>query len=604
MESLGEQLAEHAAHLDAAMHRFLADLRRFDDGQGWALQAAQTCAHWLAWRLGMDRGTAREHLRVAHRLGELSLVDDALRRGALSYSKVRAITRVAVPATEAVLIGMAERMTANQLETTCRKLRMTQRQPADPSESAEHRFLSRRDRDDGMTQITVVLRPDEAARLFCVLDAIAAEHTTGTTPEDVSAETRSPSDPPTRKIRELRFDRCDALMEMAERQARGRQPERAAIDLVITVSAAALSDPALDRVGAADGVPLPVPASARGGDAALDRVGAADGVPLPVSAALGGDRAPHERLGALADRMRLLPSAAALIDCVGTAAGTCLPLSTIRRLACDTGVVIVAEDEHGTPLSVGRKHRMVTGSQKRALARRDPHCQFPGCTNSRFLEAHHIKHWLDGGTTDLISLLNLCSHHHNLLHEHRFIIEAGKPPRFFDELGRPIEHVPARPQPMNLGWAAIRAANANLEIREDTNMCRWDGADADYEAAIAELCRLEDLACELPRKRSQDLPIATTSDRITPCAWDRSTTRHTAGSFLSNLEESSRLRGPRAFRRPSSGAEDVELGLGVAHQLLGDRIGAGAAAEVRHRRDDRVGADQRVEQDVADDREQ
>ncbi len=127
MELLGEQLAEHAAHLDAAMHRFLGDLRRFDEGQGWALQSAQSCAHWLAWRLGMDRGTAREHLRVAHRLAELPLVDDALRRGAMSYSKVRAITRVALPATEAALVELAEHMTASQLEATCRKLRMTQR---------------------------------------------------------------------------------------------------------------------------------------------------------------------------------------------------------------------------------------------------------------------------------------------------------------------------------------------------------------------------------------------------------------------------------------------------------------------------------------------
>ncbi len=429
MESLGEQLAEHAAHLDAAMHRFLSDLRRFDDGQGWALQSAQSCAHWLAWRLGMDRGTAREHLRVARRLGELPLVDDELRRGAISYSKVRAITRVAAPATEAALIGMAQHMTANQLEATCRKLRMTQRQSVDPNESAEHRFLSRRDREDGMTQITVVLRADEAARLFGVLDAIAADRTIA---NNVSAETRSPPDQPTRRITGHRFDRCDALMEMAERQARGDHPARTAVDLVVTVSAAALA-----------------------GDVAT----------------------PLDGIGVAAD-------------------GTPLPLSTIRRLACDAGVVIVAEDEHGTPLSVGRKHRTVTGGLKRALARRDPHCQFPGCPNSVFLEAHHIKHWTDGGTTDLVNLVNLCTHHHDLLHEHHFAIDAGRPPRFFDDVGRAIEHVPARPQPANLGWPAIRAANVNLEIREHTNLCRWDGADIEYEAAIAELCRLEDQACE------------------------------------------------------------------------------------------------------------
>ncbi|HSK02908.1 MAG TPA: DUF222 domain-containing protein, partial [Kofleriaceae bacterium] len=91
LESLGERIAEQAAHLDAALHRLLTDLRTFDRGGGWHTQGARSCAHWLSWRVGWGLGTAREHLRVADRLADLPLLDDALRRGEVSYAKLRAI---------------------------------------------------------------------------------------------------------------------------------------------------------------------------------------------------------------------------------------------------------------------------------------------------------------------------------------------------------------------------------------------------------------------------------------------------------------------------------------------------------------------------------
>src|SRR5690242_21847950 len=68
LEQLGERIAEQAAHLDAAMHRFLTDLREFDQRGGWHQQGARTCAHWLAWRVGWDLVTSRERVRVAGKL--------------------------------------------------------------------------------------------------------------------------------------------------------------------------------------------------------------------------------------------------------------------------------------------------------------------------------------------------------------------------------------------------------------------------------------------------------------------------------------------------------------------------------------------------------
>src|SRR5215217_6693445 len=127
LEQLGERIAEQAAHIDAAMHRVLSDLREFDARGGWFRQGARSCAHWLAWRVGWDLVTARERVRVAGKLGEFPTIDDALRRGEVSYSKARAMMRVATPANETLLLEHARLMTASQLETLCRKYALVQR---------------------------------------------------------------------------------------------------------------------------------------------------------------------------------------------------------------------------------------------------------------------------------------------------------------------------------------------------------------------------------------------------------------------------------------------------------------------------------------------
>jgi hypothetical protein len=120
LEQLGERIAEQAAHLDAAMHRLLADLREFDERGGWHVQGALSCAHWLSWRVGWDLVTARERVRVARKLAEFPTIDDALRRGEVSYSKARALVRVATPANEVLLLDHARLMTASQLEKLSR----------------------------------------------------------------------------------------------------------------------------------------------------------------------------------------------------------------------------------------------------------------------------------------------------------------------------------------------------------------------------------------------------------------------------------------------------------------------------------------------------
>src|SRR5688500_8612642 len=127
LERLGEKIAEEAAHLDAAMHRLLTHLREFDERGGWHVQGARSCAHWLSWRVGWDIGTARERVRVARRLGECPKIDEALRRGEMSYSKARAMVRVATPMNEELLLDSARLMPAAHLESLCKKYAMVQR---------------------------------------------------------------------------------------------------------------------------------------------------------------------------------------------------------------------------------------------------------------------------------------------------------------------------------------------------------------------------------------------------------------------------------------------------------------------------------------------
>ena len=99
-----------------------------------------------------------------------------------------------------------------------------------------------------------------------------------------------------------------------------------------------------------------------------------------------------------------------------------LPLESVKRLCCDGSTITVVENQNGEPLNIGRKTRSVPTAIKRALHARDKHCRFPGCHNSRFIDAHHIHHWSAGGETCLDNLMLLCSQHHRLVHEGGFRI--------------------------------------------------------------------------------------------------------------------------------------------------------------------------------------
>ena len=116
LERLEARIRELAGHLTAATCQFLLLVADFDERQGWADWEMTSCAAWLSWKCQIAPGTAREQVRVARCLVDNLLIRREFAAGRLSYAKVRALTRIVTPETEADLVEMATPMTAGQLE--------------------------------------------------------------------------------------------------------------------------------------------------------------------------------------------------------------------------------------------------------------------------------------------------------------------------------------------------------------------------------------------------------------------------------------------------------------------------------------------------------
>jgi len=120
LEELEEEIATLSAHIHAATHRLLTLIAEYDRRRGWELGGHRSCAHWLSFRTGIDLGAAREKVRAARALEELPLASASMARGELSFSKIRALTRVATPENEEDLVELARGSTAAQLERMIR----------------------------------------------------------------------------------------------------------------------------------------------------------------------------------------------------------------------------------------------------------------------------------------------------------------------------------------------------------------------------------------------------------------------------------------------------------------------------------------------------
>ena len=172
IDRLGDEIAELSAHLEAATARLLDLIREFDAREGWN-NGFRSCAAWLSWRVGYAPGAAREHVRVARALGSLPLLSQALARGELSYAKVRELTRVATPETEAKLFAVGRTGTAEHVERIVRGWRRMDRK-AEAQEAARHhtsRALHVYQDEDGAVRIRGRLAPEVGAVLLKALEA-------------------------------------------------------------------------------------------------------------------------------------------------------------------------------------------------------------------------------------------------------------------------------------------------------------------------------------------------------------------------------------------------------------------------------------------------
>jgi hypothetical protein len=240
LERLGNEIAELSAHLDAATARLLDLIREFDARGGW--EGARSCADWLSWRVGLDLGAARERVRVARALGELPLLSAALARGELSYSKVRALTRVATPETEARLLAVGRAGTAAHVEKIVRGWRYVDRQMEAKAATARHwgRTLQVYTDEDGMVVVRGRLAPEAGAVLVRALEAAGEVLYKGA--RALGDPAQGPvADPPTHG--QQRADALALVAETALEHGLGAAPRSERYQVVVHVDAAALADP-------------------------------------------------------------------------------------------------------------------------------------------------------------------------------------------------------------------------------------------------------------------------------------------------------------------------------------------------------------------------
>lgn len=361
-ETLGRQITELCGYIYAATYRLLVLIREFDEQGGWHQHGLCSCAHWLNFKCGIGLNAAREKVRVARALKDLPKISAAFEQGRLSYSKVRAMTRIADASNEDYLLRIAKHGTAQHVAGLVSRYRRCRR----------------------LQDIEIVNRQHQERGFSYYFDVDGCLVFNGRLPAEQGA---------------LVVKALEMAMENAFAETRG-QPEPE-------------SEPEVELEPESE----PEPIGARRADAlaAIAETYMSTG---PVANATG-DRyqvVVHVSRDTLRDVTADTPNA------VGTEQahienGPHVTAETSRRVACDCSTVDVVEDDRGEPLSIGRRSRSIPPAIRRALRLRDRGCRFPGCTHTHFVDGHHIQHWADGGETSLDNLVLLCRRHHRLVHE-------------------------------------------------------------------------------------------------------------------------------------------------------------------------------------------
>lgn len=451
MTPLEQQITELWGNITSATHHFLELVATFDDTERWAAGGLVSCAQWLNIYCGIGIVAAREKVRVAHAMLKLPKVNAAFRDSRISYSKVRAIARVATPENEAAFLHIALYGTASHVERTVRHYRRIQRieEAEKAARAQQNRYLDFRYEDDEQHIVIHGRLPVEVGEL--VRKAIdRAMDLAELRPEPVSfngGDSAESFDPVKAAVPEdlyrIGARRADALRLMAERflavesKASGSSSDR--YQLVVHIDQHVLS-------GAADA---------------------------------GASEPPRMAAETRAVGLKLKSTRCEIEE------GPMLAVETARRLGCDGSLVGIVDGADGEPLSVGRKTRAISPALARALRARDGGCRFPGCTHTRFTEGHHVVHWADGGETSLDNLITLCHFHHHLVHEGGFDVERSDDGFVFKrpDCQRLPEYYAAEGRFRGSALAEINRER-NVRIGPDTIVTRWQGERMDYALAM------------------------------------------------------------------------------------------------------------------------
>ena len=513
---LEDEIATLSATIQAATYRLLCLVEEYDRRGGWADPLAsdgfRSVAHWLSWRVGLSLTTARQQVAVARKLPEMPKVSAAFAAGEVSYSKVRAISRVVTPETEDDLLVWAKAGTASQLEKIVRQYRRA-RGAAENEQAQEQdrsRSLTTYWDSDGMLVVRGRLPPEQGSMLLKALDRAKDDvlRTSVATREILTSEealeTVGPCCCDSHREPAERVDDVSAeaspVLELALSEDCAEPAERAD-DVSAEASPVlelALSEDCAEPAECAEASPV---ASSVTRTPCVELTGQqlmADALGLVAEQALA-HRAGKDRA---ADRFQVVVHVDGEVLAEPEADGRCdledgpaLAPETVRRLTCDCTVRPMLHGPRGE-IEAGRKSRVVGAALRRALTARDGSgCAFPGC-GCRGRDAHHVEHWARGGETVLENLLSLCRYHHTLVHEGGYRVETLPDGRF--RFLRPDgREVPASPPLLAVeGEAAQILAErwlpSSTDITPSTGSSPWQGERVDYDIAVETLWVLSD----------------------------------------------------------------------------------------------------------------
>ncbi|OUC75984.1 DUF222 domain-containing protein, partial [Gordonia lacunae] len=343
-EVLEARVLGYAAQITALTAGFLGLVAELDGRESWRGPGIHSLAHWLSWKAGIAPRTAHEQVRVAKAIRELPVIRKAFGEGRLSYSKVRALTRVATPEREAELVNLALSTTASQLDRAVRAMgqidrnRGVEEENRPPVESTGRWKWNA----DGSLSVSLRLSPLDGARFLA--GSVRAEY----------ERTRTGADPDLPTVESVpRNTEPDSIPENLGVVPSRRRDLWRQVPANVAPAVVVMADMVHDGIAMPDLAP---------------------GAEILVHAGSGVEQAHLDDGPALSE-----------VEVAEAGCGASRREVVSRRVPGRPGKLAL--------VGVGRRKRVPNKALVRALLVRDRCCQMPGCGRTRHLHAHHVQFW-------------------------------------------------------------------------------------------------------------------------------------------------------------------------------------------------------------------